>query len=509
MPATTPATSFNLALADQVATHALAVDLAGVLEAGDLVALSGDLGAGKTTFARALIRHLAADQEAEVPSPSFTLMQAYELPRFPVLHADLYRLNDPAELTELGFDEAAENSAVLLEWPDRAEGLLPPDRFEIALTLSPAQGSSYRNVRVSGYGQAAARVERLAAVRRFLDATGYGNAERHRLAGDASSRSYERLTRGGRSVLLMNSPRRPDGPPLRNGKSYSAIAHLAEDVTPFVATARALRQRGFSAPEILALDRAAGLALLEDFGDEFIVAGTPPAAVQERYETAVDVLLALHRQRLPDTLPVEAGIDYTLPRYDIDAMLIEVELLIDWYLPRLGASTTAAMREAYLALWREALLPAIEAPRTWVLRDFHSPNLMWVPNRTGIQRVGLLDFQDAVMGPAAFDVASLLQDARVDIPETMEVALLSRYVRARLGEPGFDASSFARLYSTLAAQRASKILGIFARLDRRDGKPQYLRHLPRVWNYLQRSLAHPALQKLRTWYAANAPSLPS
>jgi aminoglycoside/choline kinase family phosphotransferase len=145
-----------------------------------------------------------------------------------------------------------------------------------------------------------------------------------------------------------------------------------------------------------------------------------------------------------------------------------------------------------------------------VLRDFHSPNLLWLPDREGVARVGLLDFQDALMGPPAYDLASLLQDARVDVPEMMEITLLSRYTRARrAADADFDAPYFARLYATLGAQRASKILGIFARLDRRDGKPQYLRHMPRVWGYLQRSLAHPALAGLRTWYKANVPALNS
>ena len=140
----------------------------------------------------------------------------------------------------------------------------------------------------------------------------------------------------------------------------------------------------------------------------------------------------------------------------------------------------------------------LQAPPTWVLRDMHSPNLLWLPEREGLARIGLLDFQDAVLGPAAYDVASLLQDARVDVPEMMEIALLSRYTRARMtADATFDAPAFARAYATLAAQRASKILGIFARLDARDGKPQYLRHLPRVWDYLQRSLAHPALAPAR------------
>jgi aminoglycoside/choline kinase family phosphotransferase len=175
-------------------------------------------------------------------------------------------------------------------------------------------------------------------------------------------------------------------------------------------------------------------------------------------------------------------------------------------MPWRGAEVTEAMRADYVALWRDALVVALDAAPTWVLRDFHSPNLIWLPDRQGVAQVGLLDFQDAMMGPPAYDVASLLQDARVDVPEPMEITLLGRYVRQRLeSEPAFDPAGFAQVYATTAAQRASKILGIFARLDRRDGKPQYLRHIPRVWSYLQRSLAHPALAALKDWYGAHVP----
>ena len=348
------------------------------------------------------------------------------------------------------------------------------------------------------------------AIRRFLDANGFGQAARRRIQGDASTRSYERLTLDGATYILMNSPRRSDGPPVRDGKPYSRIAHLAEDVTPFVALAQGLRARGFSAPAIFAADRAAGLIVLEDLGDELVVAGEPPAPIEARYAAAADLLAALHREPLPEVLPVEAGVDYVLPRYDLEALLIEAELLPDWYLPKLEAKISDAKRDLYMALWRDALLPILKAPTTWVLRDFHSPNLLWLPERETVARIGLLDFQDAVLGHPAYDLASLLQDARVDVPEMMEIALLSRYTRARLAaDPAFDAPAFARAYATLAAQRASKILGIFARLDRRDGKPQYLRHLPRVWGYLQRSLAHPALAPLSAWYRANVPALKS
>ena len=506
LPTTSGSSSHSVVLPNEEAMHQLVQDIAIALEPGDLITLSGDLGAGKTTFARALIRHLAGDPAVEVPSPTFTLMQTYELPRFPVVHADLYRVSGSSELAALGFEDLPPGAVVLLEWPDRAAGFLPPDRLDIALTLAPQLGLDHRNLRITGYGAFGPRADRIAALRKFLDQSDYGEAERVRIAGDASARSYERLTLGRRHVILMNSPRRTDGPPVRNGLPYSAIAHLAEDVKPFVALADGLRERGFSTPEIYAADLEAGFLILEDLGREGIVEGDPPEPVGHRYQTAVDALIALHRLSLPDTLPVAPLISHRIPPYDIDALMMEAELLPDWYMPYREATTSPAVRLTYLRLWREALAPILDVRPTWVLRDFHSPNLLWLSGRADIARLGILDFQDAVMGPAAYDLASLLQDARVDVPEEMEIELLGRYVRARReAEEEFDIPGFVKIYSTLAAQRASKILGIFARLDRRDGKPQYLRHLPRVWNYLQRSLAHPTLGQLEAWYQANVP----
>jgi tRNA threonylcarbamoyl adenosine modification protein YjeE len=505
-PTATGGASFTVTLANEQATERFAIDIAAALEPGDLVTLSGDLGAGKTTFARALIRTLAGDDTIEVPSPTFTLIQSYELPRFPLVHADFYRLSGAAELAELGFDDLPEGSVVLLEWPDRAAGFLPPDRLDITFTLAPQLGAEIRNARVVGYGAFGARAERMPQVRAFLEESGFAAARRRRLVGDASTRIFERLTLDDQTTVLMNAPRRPDGPPVRDGKPYSAIAHLAEDVVPYVAVAVGLRDRNLSAPTILHADLERGLIMMEDLGDERIVGGDPPAPIAARYEAAIDLLVSLHRRKLPEKLPVAPQLDYRLPRYDMAAFLIEAELMLDWYLASADAPPTDPAREEFIALWREALEPAINAPATWVLRDYHSPNLLWLPDREDVARIGVLDFQDALIGPAAYDVASLLQDARVDVPEALEVALLSRYARARRGhDQRFDAASFTRLYATLAAQRATKILGIFARLDRRDGKPQYLRHVPRLLTYLRRSLAHPALGPLKAWYAANLP----
>ena len=220
------------------------------------------------------------------------------------------------------------------------------------------------------------------------------------------------------------------------------------------------------------------------------------------------MLIALHKQILPDLLPVAPHVNYRLPAYDLDAFLIEVELLLDWYLPYRHAPSLVDRRRAeFLALWRDALQPAVDALETWVLRDFHSPNLIWLPDRRGIACLGLLDFQDAVLGPAAYDLASLLQDARVDVPDAWETELLRNYVRARsIDDPKFDAArlcaSSTPPWRRSAPPRSSAFLrgSIGATASR-----NILRHLPRVWNYLQRALAHPALAPLAAWYKANVP----
>ena len=175
--------------------------------------------------------------------------------------------------------------------------------------------------------------------------------------------------------------------------------------------------------------------------------------------------------------------------------------------------TKATLRKAsicdalnFTALWRAALKSAYDEPPTWVLRDFHSPNLLWLPDREGIARVGVLDFQDAMLGPAPYDLVSLLQDARVDVPEDLEMRLAALYMRRRTAvDPAFDTQRFAAAYAAMGAQRATKILGLFARLDKRDKKPEYLRHLPRIERYLARNLAHPLLQPLAVWYRNHLP----
>ncbi len=307
--------------------------------------------------------------------------------------------------------------------------------------------------------------DRRAAIDAFLGAHGFAGARRTPLAGDASVRRYDRLIGGPRPAVLMDAP--PD----------------ALDVRPFLAVAGWLRDRGLSAPEVIAADASAGLVLLEDLGDDLFNRAVADRRLEPRlYETAVDLLAMLHRMPL----------DLALPRYD-DAWLIrEAALLVEWYAP--GLDTAAAAD--YLAIWRELLPAARVGADGFVYVDYHADNLLWLPARTGLARIGLLDFQDARLGPPAYDLVSLLEDARRDVEPALARAMVQRYLNAR---PELDADAFRAAYALLGAQRNAKILGLFTRLARRDGKRHYLNLLPRVRSHLARDLRHPLLAPLRRW----------
>ncbi len=318
-------------------------------------------------------------------------------------------------------------------------------------------------------------------VTRFLATEGWDAAALRPLAGDASFRSYRRLCDGHRRAVLMDAP-----------PEY-------EDVRPFVRIAGHLRGLGLSAPEIYAGDLDAGLLLLEDLGDDtftrLLLADADETAL---YALAVDVLSYVHRLTADRALPPG------LPRYDVRRLVDEALLLVDWHLPAvLTRPLPASARAAYVAVW-EMMLPIVMAqPPTLVLRDYHVDNLLALPDRPGIAACGLLDFQDAVAGAAAYDLMSLLEDARRDIAEPLRAAMLNHYLESV--RPS-DAEGFATTYAILSAQRHAKVIGIFTRLSRRDKKHGYLFHIPRVWRLLERALEHPALAPVARWFGRYVPA---
>ncbi|CCV03798.1 conserved hypothetical protein [Mesorhizobium metallidurans STM 2683] len=486
-------------LADEAATARLGEDLAMSLRPGDVLALKGDLGAGKSSLARALIRAMAEDAGLDVPSPTFTLVQSYEA-RVPVHHFDLYRLSAASELDELGFDEALAQGAALVEWPERAGPYLPETSVLIELAL---QGEG-RLARLSGQGAAFERAARSLAMRDFLDEAGWGDAQRRYFVGDASARSYEVVSLAGLPPrVLMNSPRLVLGPPVRDGKPYAAIAHSAQSVTAFVAIDKALLAAGVSVPQIHAEDLDQGFLLLEHLGAEGFL-GSDGQPVAERYAAAAELLAMMHGKAWPARMQAAPGIFHDVPPFDRDAMMIEADLLVDWYVPMLtGGPASDTLRAGYHREWNAVLDRLRDREYTLMLRDFHSPNIIWRGDRSGHDRLGIVDIQDALIGPSAYDVASLAMDARVTVSPDIEKHTLDAYIAARHAAGGFDEEAFVETYAIMAAQRNSKILGIFVRLEKRDGKPYYLKHLPRIRDYLRRALAHPALAGLRDFYVAH------
>jgi aminoglycoside/choline kinase family phosphotransferase len=314
----------------------------------------------------------------------------------------------------------------------------------------------------------------------FLAAAGWSGAERRVLAADASFRRYDRIRLNGRRAVLM------DAPPAK------------EKVEPFIAIARHLVALGYSAPRIYEADVANGFVLIEDLGDDtytrLLAAGHDERTL---YELATDVLVDLHRRTASEAVP------RGLAPYDAAALQREADLLVEWYVPAVtGKPAGDKMLRSYRECWRALLPLAHGAPGTLVLRDYHVDNLMLLADRRGFAACGLLDFQDALAGPASYDFISLVEDARRDIAPELIAAMRARYLA---GFPALDRDAFEASCAVLAAQRHAKVIGIFTRLCVRDGKPKYLKHIPRVWCLLEKAATHPSLAPIRHWLDANIP----
>ena len=462
-----------LAIAGEAETAELGADIAAILKPGERIGLVGDLGAGKTTLARAILRALADDPALEVPSPTFTIVQAYDL-RVPVRHVDLYRVGNAGELAELGLGDG--EAAELVEWPREA---LP---ITLAIGFDAADDDA-RRITVEGDAGFVGRLRREREKRTFLAAAEWGEARRTPLKQDASTRSYERLYRKDTRAVLMDAPAFVLAP-----DSYPARARLADGNNyAFLAVGALLAERGLSAPAVIAADPDAGFLLLEDLGDDKIAEAGAPVA--ERYLAAADALAAFHRE--PPSLPLPGPRPYMPPLFDADLATLEVGLFPQWFM------RTEPDAE-FEGLWRSAIEGLWRGDDRLALRDYHSPNCLWLPERKGVAKVGVIDYQDAMIAPSAYDVASLAQDARIRIPDALEADILARYLA---GRPGLDIARWREAYHIVGAQRATRIAGVFRRLNDRDGKPQYLAHIPHVLAALAKNLAAaPSLAPLCAWF---------
>lgn len=345
----------------------------------------------------------------------------------------------------------------------------------------------------------------------FLREAGWGDAERAPLAGDASTRRYLRVRRGEQRAVVMDAPPAAETAPCplgageaeRRALGYNAMARLAgADVRAFAALADHLRGVGLSAPRVLHADYRSGLLLLEDLGDALYSRAVREGAPErELYLAAIEALARLHSLPAPGAV----GAHPLLP-YDRLAALTEANLFLDWYIdkdPGRGGVVSDAARADWQAAWAAALARVAPERPVVVLRDYHADNLIWLPERAGSARAGLLDFQDALAGHPAYDLASLLEDARRDVDAALANAMIGAYLELT----GTAQTPFLEGMAVWAGQRNAKILGIFVRLAVRDGKTRYLDFLPRVERLFANDLSHPALESVRAWVARHAPAL--
>jgi N-acetylmuramate 1-kinase len=356
--------------------------------------------------------------------------------------------------------------------------------------------------------------EREAAKARFLKDCGLSAARREPLAGDASTRSYERLhPPGGRPLILMDQPPVLETPICPPGASdaerialgYNAAARLAAgSIAAFVTTADYLRARGLSAPVVQAFDVDSGFAVLEDLGDGlFATLIAQGQAETPLYEAAVDVQVQLHAETPPDILTAQ-GVSWPLLTYDALALKVATDTFLEWWPKFAGIAAFSAETVAeWDALWAPVWVRGEAGAAVFCHRDYHAQNLLWLPERRGAARVGLLDFQDALRAHPAWDLTHLLQDARRDVSPELESVMLARYLDAK---PHLDREAFLADYRALASSNAARILGrVFAR-QALLGRAQYKAFMPRTWRYLERNLEDPALAGLKRWFDANVPS---
>lgn len=328
-----------------------------------------------------------------------------------------------------------------------------------------------------------ARPDRSPEMDAFLSRVGWQGAQRKMLAGDASFRRYERVSHQNTVAVLMDAP-----PPW-------------EDVRPFVSVTKQLAQFGLSVPDILAADEESGFLLLEDLGDLSFTRLLAADSARERglYLAATDALLAIQAA----SKQAAGALKQSLPAYDMAVYLREAGLFAEWFLPQvMGIEKATKLRREYLSLWEQVLRAAPLEQSTLAHRDYHADNLLWLADRQGHLAVGMIDYQDALLGDPAYDFASLMEDARRDVSSATVAACLTHFLAAS----GMDRPSFMTRYAVLAAQRNAKIIGIFTRLTVRDGKAHYLRYLPRVWNHFLNDLAHPALAPIRAFVDTHVPN---
>ncbi len=483
-------------------TENLATKIAKYIVAGDIIRLTGDLGVGKSVFARSIIKALG-HKGKHIPSPTFTLIQAYDDTRLPVAHIDLYRIESQDEVEEIGVECWLDNGLIIVEWPEKALNWFPeqkPDLLDFhimemdnsgTLTVHIEQGEGEeRKITISGGDSWNRRLSLIEGAytrpvtnegrQEFVAKCGFRNHVISPVSADASFRSYWRINTPDGCRVIMDSP-----PPIEN-------------VEPVIKMTRYFEKIGVHVPHIYEKDEENGYLLLEDFGNTTVRDGilNHNKPLEPWYYKSVDVLAHLATQPLPD-----------IRQYTKKALWSEVSRFIDWYLPCARSHAThTADRRAFKEMWEPLFDKILDVPQTTVLWDYHADNLMMLCDgepREGLEDIGVIDFQDARIGPVSYDMSMLLQDVRFEIPKALEQKLLQYFINS---QDCLDEEKFLQSYRLINLQRTLKIIGGFTRLHFRDGKDNYLQYLPRCWQIVDEALEDPLCREIKTFMQGIVPS---
>lgn len=467
-------------------------NLCKIIESNDVILLNGKIGSGKTTLARHIINQILQIDISEITSPTFNLYQVYENNNQKINHYDFYRIENDIDLQEIDLEDSLGEGITIIEWADKYQNYLPDSYLEIEIL----EIDCFRTYKLRGCGSFKNRINKHNSLVSFLSKFKKPIIKVEKIQGDASKRIYKRIQTKEESLILMiyDEKEKKENP-----------SKLSEQIHDYVSICQYLSDINIRVPKIYAVDYKNQFLIQEDFGDLKYSEIFLKEDFRKLYEPAIDTLINIAKNECPKNIKTDQAI-YKFEDYDKNIYLSEVNIFIDWYWPYVkGSVCIDDIKLEFLEIWKN-LLDKISDDKSLVLRDFHSPNLIFQPHGNGIGKCGVIDFQDALIGHPLYDLVSLAQDARVSIKLDQEFFLIEYYMKnLNFKNYQFNNHEFMNQYNILGAQRALKILGVFARLSMAYQKHEYLIHIPRILDYINRNIRNESLTSLSSWLTKNFP----
>ena len=468
----------------------LSKELAPLLNEGGVVTLNGQIGAGKTTLAKLIIQQLTQTPLEDIVSPTFNLYHTYNKDNLEIAHYDFYRIESEMELHEIDLNESFTDKICIIEWADKFRDFLPKDRIEIFIKCTKNE----RVYRINPLGKFREVVSNRAKIENFLGGLDINFTELQRLPGDASKRNYYRVMSSDNTMIVMDATQKSD---IKNKTG------LTNGIDDFIKIQEYLNSIDVRVPKLIVRNKIDNIILEEDLGEYSYTDMLTKENYQKLYNPAIQRLIHISNINHPKNISTKSNPHY-LKEFDLNIYLNEAEIFIDYYWPFIHGKQCNADKKQEFTQIMEEVYSNLTNDKTLMLRDFHSPNLLFLENENGFRKCAVIDFQDALFGHPLYDLVSLTNDARITIDEYQEKYLIGLYKKDfPFNNFQFDSLSFMQQYHILGVQRSIKILGIFARLAILETNQNYLVHMPRVICYIKRIMQSGSIQALACWLNQN------